>query len=115
MSQTKPTEIRAYLLHSRSDDGGEHIVPSEAASVDSDDRGRVLFKESIDPGIFAVGLSSCIEVAQRAMEIAEDSLSAYRVDRIILHLAVDAKLGCCFVGDSGVMASLKVELKRIGD
>jgi hypothetical protein len=90
----------------------EVAVAVESQSVDADERGRVLFRESVDADLFATGLGSCIRIAQRAIAAAQESVAGYAVDKVTLQLGVDAKLGCVFVGDAGVRACIQVELKR---
>ena len=79
---------------------------------DTDAQGRVLFRAPVSPGKFTETLRNYIQITQDALVAISEEASAYAIDEVTLKLGVDASVGCIFVGESKVEASIEVKLKR---
>jgi phosphomannomutase len=86
----------------------------QALSIDADERGRVLFRDTVDHNKFDDGFSNCVAMAKAMIERASAISNNYRVESIKLKLGLDSTFGVVFIGDASLEASIELEIKRVG-
>jgi hypothetical protein len=109
----KPSAL--YVVTSIRPKPTETMQEDELLSLpDADAQGRVLFRESFTDKTFSDSLSVYINSTVSALTAVANLVNQYAVDEVTLKLGVDASVGCVFVGDGKVEASIEVKLKRLG-
>jgi len=103
-----------YIIRSRpAITAGEQLpAGANAATIDADSQGRVLFREPVRADVFESGLAKCLGIAKKTMDAASNIAAEYRVETITLKLSIDAEVGCVFVGDAKLEAGIEIEIKR---
>ena len=91
----------------------EDEVRGHAARIDADRQSRVLFREEVDRNVFRNGVERALRSARNVLEAAATVLSGYEVDKLTLRLVIDAKVGCAFVADAFVQASIEIQIRRV--
>ena len=94
----------------------EEKSPGDAIRVDADSKGRVLFRdqtETVSADLFDSSFRDCVAMAKKMIERASEIAKDFRVDSITLKLGLDGKLGCVFIGDASLEASIEVEIKNV--
>ena len=109
----KPNTL--YVVTSVRPKPTETMEEDELLSLpDADAQGRVLFRDSFTDKTFSDSLSAYINSTVHALTTVASLAHQYAVDEVTLKLGVDASVGCVFVGDGKVEASIEVKLKRLG-
>ena len=104
------------------DNGGPYVislvrheddVPGHSARVQADKQGRVLFREQVEPQKIEHGLEVCLRTAKAIIAKMSQLSEGFTIDRITLKLGLDAEVGCAFIADASLDASIEIEIKRL--
>jgi len=102
------SEVRPRAVRLADDD--------ELLSVpDTDKQGRVLFRQEVPPDKVQRGVFACVQAARGALAQIAALDDKYYIDTVKLKLGIDAEVGCVFVADASVQASIEICLKRVSD
>jgi len=101
-----------YVLRTSQPATSQKPRGANAASIDADNEGRILFREKVESSRFEQGLQSCIEAAKRVIAKASEIKQDYRVESVTLKLGIDAEFGVVFIGDASLEAGIEVEIRR---
>ena len=80
---------------------------------DTDKQGRVLFRTPMESGKFNETLAACIEATRAAIRQTASLADGYIIDEVKLSLGLDASVGCVFLGEGTLQASIEVTIKRV--
>ena len=90
----------------------ENELTGHSARIASDQMGRVLFREPIDQGRIERGLEKCLRVASTVLTKASMFAERFEVEKLKLKLGLDSEIGCGFIADASIAASLEIEITR---
>src|SRR4029077_16184960 len=86
--------------------------PGSPMKIAADERGRVLFRDPVEPQKVKDSLGRYVEMAKNAAVEADSKAREFSISEITLKLGIDAEVGCILIGDASVKASIEVKLTR---
>lgn len=86
--------------------------PGKPMRIASDEQGRVLFRDPIEPQKVKNSLGRYVEMAKNAIADIAAKAGEFSISEITLKLGVDAEVGCVLIGDASVEAAIEVKLTR---
>ncbi len=80
---------------------------------DADSQGRVLFRSALPREKYTDTLVAYIEATKAALAKAANLEDGFHVEEVKLNLGLDASVGCTFLSEGKLSASIEVTIRKV--
>lgn len=87
-------------------------MADELLKIDADEKGRILFRAPVEESKLQQTFNAHVELMKGLLQKLPTMSGGIELESVTLKLGVDAEVGCVFLADASVEASIEVEFKK---